>query len=212
MNDITVSENKVIGIGFHKTGTTTLGTCLKKLGYNHISVNRQAFYLYQSSKIDALLTLMEYYDSFDDWPWPLIYREAYKRFPNAKFILTTRLNEEVWFNSLSNHVEHRRHTRNKNFAYRKYIYGYYLPWKNKNAHIKKYRKHNKEVREFFADKENQLLEVCWEKGDGWNKLCHFLNIEIPDIPFPHSNKKPSIFNIPSNLKNRLISKAKNLLR
>ena len=25
----------------------------------------------------------------------------------------------------------------------------------------------------------------FEKGDGWNKLCKFLNVPEPDIPFPH---------------------------
>jgi len=30
-----------------------------------------------------------------------------------------------------------------------------------------------------------LLVVCWENGDGWDKLCSFLNKRKPDEPFPH---------------------------
>jgi len=32
------------------------------------------------------------------------------------------------------------------------------------------------------------LVVCWENGDGWEQLCEFLHVPIPDIPFPHLNK------------------------
>ena len=31
------------------------------------------------------------------------------------------------------------------------------------------------------------MNIC-DNGDGWDKLCSFLNVPIPDISFPHSNK------------------------
>jgi len=31
------------------------------------------------------------------------------------------------------------------------------------------------------------MNIC-DNGDGWDKLCLFLNVPVPDIPFPHSNK------------------------
>ena len=180
---------KIIGVGFHKTGTTTLGKCLKILGYNYIPFNRKAFLLYQSGKIDAVLTLMEYFDGFEDWPWPFVYREAYARFPNAKFVLTTRVNENVWFESL---VHHAARETGANFHGRKFIYGYEEPTANRAHHIEIYTKHNEEVREFFSDKEGSLLEVCWERGDGWKELCCFLGVPVPDAVFPHCNKGPQV--------------------
>ena len=35
---------KVVGIGLQKTGTTTLGTCLKHLGYKHLSYDHKAVF------------------------------------------------------------------------------------------------------------------------------------------------------------------------
>ena len=34
---------------------------------------------------------------------------------------------------------------------------------------------------------DDLLEVCWENGDGWNELATFLGCELPTSPFPHAN-------------------------
>lgn len=180
-------QPKVIGLGFHKTGTTTLGECLKTLGYNHISCNREAFLLYHSGEIPALLRLMEFFDSFEDWPWPFIYKEAYERFPGSKFILTTRATDEIWYQSLTKHVDRKA---GGQFFYRKYIYGYDDPAENKEHHLRLYREHNAAVREFFADKKEVFLEVCWENGDDWEKLCTFLGKEPVNAPLPHANRAP----------------------
>ncbi|CAH0529145.1 sulfotransferase family protein [Vibrio hippocampi] len=180
-----MERTKVIGIGFHKTGTTTLGTCMEMLGYNHISYNREAFLLYYDNEIDAMIKLMSHFDSFEDWPWPFIYKEAYKAFPDAKFVLTTRKDEETWFRSLSKHVQRGD---GDGFKFREYIYGYENPDDNKPLHINKYLEHNANVREFFKDKPGSLLEVCWENGDGWPELGAFLDLDIDGLEFPHSNQ------------------------
>ena len=182
-----MKRRKVIGIGFHKTGTSTLGSCLRLLGYNHISCSREAFLLYQASEISAVLKLMEYFDSFEDWPWPFVYKEAFEKFPDSKFILTTRSNEDAWFSSLASHV---RRGAGEGFKYRKYIYGYENPDDNRKIYIEKYLQHNREVREFFANKKGSFWEVCWEHGDSWKELCSFLELETVDLPFPHSNQDP----------------------
>lgn len=183
-----MENSKIIGVGFHKTGTTTLGTCLKTLGFNHLSCNREAFFLYLDSQTEALLKLMEHFDSFEDWPWPFLFREAHERFPGSKFLLTTRSDPEVWFSSLSRHVNRGAAPE---FSYRKYIYGYEFPDDNKDLHIRKYREHNKAVRNFFADKPDQFLELCWENGDGWEKLCSFLRLPAPERPIPMMNQDPA---------------------
>jgi Sulfotransferase domain len=200
---------KVIGLGFHKTGTATLGSCLRLLGYNHISVSREAFLLYQASEIPALLKLMEYFDSFENWPWPFIYREAFERFPDSRFILTTRRNEDVWFDSLSRHV---RRGAGDGFKFRKYIYGYENPDDNRQLHINKYLKHNQDVRDFFAGKSGSFLEVCWEAGHGWKELCEFLQKDVPDAPFPHSNRDSSKLGALPRIQRRIRSAARVLLK
>ena len=204
-----MAKQKIIGIGFHKTGTTTLGTCMKMLGYNHISLSREAFILYHESEIDALLKIMKYFDSFEDWPWPFLYKEAYKEFPDSKFILTTRINDEVWFKSLSKHVYRGD---GDGFKYRKYIYGYENPDENKALHIQRYNDHNKSVREFFKNKPESFLEVCWERGDGWDQLGKFLGIDTSGLPFPHANKAPSKKTFTSKIAGRIKRSVKVFLK
>lgn len=187
--------HKVIGIGFHKTGTTTLGDCLRILGYKHISASRKAFIAYHHHNLEKVLKMMEKYDSFEDWPWPFIYKEAYERFPESKFILTRRINEDVWFNSLNKHVVSGA---GEGFHYRKYIYGYDKPSDNSEFHKQKYIEHIKNVRDFFSDKRERFIEVSWEEGDSWEQLCSFLGHKVPNIPFPHSNQYEQNFKIPLN--------------
>ena len=52
--------------------------------------------------------------------------------------------------------------------------------------------HNKEVREYFKDRPNDLLVMNICAGDGWEKLCPFLDKNIPAGPFPYMHKKPSL--------------------
>ena len=175
---------KIIGVGLNKTGTKTLGECFKTLGYKkHITVNEVAFSLWRQGKVEELMKIASMYDTFEDWPWPLLYPEFDKHFPGSKFILTTRKDPETWYKSLCNHALLTGPT-----EYRKAIYGEYMPQSDRDKHIKFYETYNQAVRAFFHDRHQDFLEVCWETGDDWERLCRFLNLPIPNIPFPHKNQ------------------------
>ncbi|OGS95976.1 MAG: hypothetical protein A3H31_03245 [Gallionellales bacterium RIFCSPLOWO2_02_FULL_57_47] len=174
---------KIVGIGLNKTGTTTLGVCLKHWGLKHISCSQDAFNLWRKEDYDGLLKLVGDFDSFEDWPWALIYKAIDERFPGAKFILTRRKDAETWFNSLCQHADRTGPT-----DYRKYIYGYEMPREHKAEHIFLYEKHLETVREYFRKRPSDFIEVCWEEGDGWKELSDLLDFECPNIPFPHANK------------------------
>ncbi|MFM2198912.1 MAG: hypothetical protein RLZZ505_2344 [Verrucomicrobiota bacterium] len=121
-------------------------------------------------------------DIAEDLPWPLLYKELDEHFPNARFVLTTRLTEEKWLKSISNHIK-------GDYIGHKLLYGYYHPRENSDAFLEKYRSHNEAVRQHFKGRPEKLLEMCFEEGDGWEKLCPFLGLHtIPQFPFPHSNK------------------------
>ena len=59
-----------------------------------------------------------------------------------------------------------------------------------NNRIQEYDEHNKQVIAYFKDKPSQLLVMNITEGDGWEKLCKFLNKPIPNKAFPHKNKAP----------------------
>ena len=178
---------KVLGVGLNKTGTTTLGACLHHWGLKHTSCHREAFNLWRNDNYEEILTIAEEFDSFEDWPWPLIYKEIDEKFPNTKFILTRRINSDTWYKSLCKHAKRTGPT-----DFRKYIYGYEMPHQHKKEHILFYEKHLDSVREYFYERQDNFLEVCWEEGDGWDELSSFLGFERPKIPFPHEKKSPTM--------------------
>jgi hypothetical protein len=178
---------KVFGIGLNKTGTTTLGRCLSRLGFSHESCRHDLLDCYRAGDLDSIFKNIDQFDAFEDWPYPLMYRELFDRFGDrARYVLTTRSSPERWLNSLKSHslrTPPDRHCRRA-------AYGYDYPHGRESEHLAFYEQHNQSVRDFFRERsaEHLLLEVCWETGDDWTRLCAFLGFPVPRKPFPHANK------------------------
>lgn len=180
---------KIFGIGIIKTGTTTLGTCLKQLGFNHVSCSQNLLEEVKLKKdFTKVFSVVEKHESFEDLPWLLIYKELDKQFPNSKFILTTRKNKEIWLNSYEKHCYRLRNPYKRLLAY-----GYPSTKGYEKEHLEIYENHIKNVKDYFKDKPNKLLEVCWEQGDGWKEVCKFLHKPVPESKFPWKNKAPIHF-------------------
>ncbi len=193
------SCRKVFGIGLNKTGTTTLGQCGRILGLRCTSCNRTLLEDFRlRSDLSRIISVVEANDLFEDWPWPLLYRELDRLFPGCKFILTVRADETRWLKSISQHS-----LRTNPFKHcRKLAYGFSYPFRHEQAYLDFYRTHNQNVREYFADREEDFLEVCWENGYGFGKLCTFLGLPDPGVPVPHANKgseqQSSMFRVATN--------------
>lgn len=172
---------KIIGVGFQKTGTSSLDAALKELGYKVLGHRTDLAKDLFEGKIDKVLKITEDYDAMQDNPWALLYKELDKKYPGSKFILTIR-NEEKWIKSVVNHFG------TSNTEMRRWIYGVGHPEGNENLYLERYRAHNKEVKKYFENRQEDLLILEWEKGDGWEKLCSFLNKPVPNKEFPHTNK------------------------
>jgi hypothetical protein len=176
-----MNEPKVIGIGFHKTGTSTLDAVFKELGYQVLGPKTNLALELQNNNYDVVLKQTESFDAFQDNPWPLLFKEFDKKYPGSKFILTVR-EDDKWINSIVNHFGE------TDTEMRRWIYGVGHPKGNENIYLERYRSHNKSVKDYFQGRENDLLIVNWENGDGWKEICTFLNKKIPQKPFPHANK------------------------
>lgn len=182
----TEDNPKIFGIGLNKTGTTTLGQCGKILGYRTTSCNKGLLEdVTLRNDFTRVNEIVSQFDLFEDWPWPLIYKELDLEFPGSKFILTTRKNEDVWLNSFKKHAM----KTNPGEHCRKLAYGYNFPHRHEQEHLDFYKRHNDSVRTYFEGRDSDFIEICWETGDGFEKLCNFLDRDIPDIPLPHANKE-----------------------
>ena len=178
---------KIFGIGWAKTGTTTLGSCLKILGCKHQSQRLDLVKDLALGDFRRILALAQINDSFDDWPWLLLYRELDRFFPGSRFILTVR--EPVsWLKSYRHMLDNQGRASESLNQIRRILYGLPFPNVSDNQLIDRYIKHNEDVLQYFKERQGVLAILDWEKGDGWHELCSFLGKDIPAEAFPHANK------------------------
>jgi hypothetical protein len=171
---------KIFCIGFHKTGTTSLAVALQTLGYRVTGPNGVKDPDIAKNVYHMAHALVERYDAFQDNPWPIIYKELDLRYPNSKFILTLR-SSESWIQSQVRHFGY------EETPMRKWIYGVGCPKGHEDIYVRRFESHNTEVLDHFRGRRD-LLVMDLAKGDGWDKLCPFLDVDVPDIPFPHANR------------------------
>lgn len=179
-------QPKVFGIGFQKTGTSSLGEALEHLGYSVIDYFGTTLPLdeLRARYVELGLELAQKYDAVQDMPWPLMFRELDQAFPGAKFILTER-DADTWYDSM---VKHFGETPT---PMRQMTYGEDAPAPagNKERYHEVYLAHNDTVKAYFADRPNDFLILNLEKGDGWRELGAFLNrTDVPEGSFVHANK------------------------
>lgn len=175
---------KVFCIGMYKTGTTSCVAALRYLkqctSSEHLGLPDLKLWYEEGWKdsfaqyFDQLKYISSLHDTFGDSPWLWIFDELDQWHPGSKFILTLRKDSETVAQSDTN-------------------------WWRKNGcpeedivppqqFIDRYETHNERVRDYFKDREDDLLEICFDNGDGWKEICDFLSLPIPNIPFPHANK------------------------
>jgi Sulfotransferase domain len=173
-------KTKVFGIGFHKTATTSLARALSYLGYRVTGPNWVDHPNIAESVYEMAFHLAKEFDAFQDNPWPILYKELDQKFPGSKFILTLRPSDD-WIRSVVHHFDE------KETPMRKWIYGIGCPRGNEDIYIARYKRHSREVLEYFKDRSEQLLVLNITAGEGWEKLCPFLGEPIPSIRFPCAN-------------------------
>ena len=171
---------KVFCIGFHKTGTKSLGHALKLLGYRVAGPVGARNPGIAQQAVPMALALATDFDAFNDNPWPILYKTLDATFPGSRFILTVR-DEQRWMRSMVDYFGAR------DTPMRRWIYGAGTPRANEATYLARYRRHNAEVREYFAGRDDFLV-LDLERGQGWAELCAFLEAIVPEHPFPHLNR------------------------
>lgn len=175
-------QGKIFCIGFHKTGTTSLGKALKILGYKV----KGPFGVYDKdigkNALQKAKSYVSKFDAFQDNPWSIIYKELDEAFSKSKFILSIR-DSNSWIKSQINYFG------TAETEMRKWIYGFGSPVNHENIYIDRYENHNKSVLNHFKNRPDDILVMNLDHDFNWSTLCGFLNIsDIPDSPFPYLNK------------------------
>lgn len=176
-----VTQHKVFGIGFQKTGTKSLAAAFETLGYRVTGPNGFRLPDIAERYQRICRRYSRAYDAFQDNPWPLTYKEMSVMWPQAKFILTLR-DPDAWITSVKAHFG--AHAT----PMRQLVYGRGSPVGHENHYVQRMQQHEADVRTFFADQPDRLLEMRITEGDGYQALCPFLKKPVPDAGFPWANK------------------------
>ncbi len=154
------------------------------------------------------------YTATVDLPMALYFDQVKNRYPECKFILTTRESSEEWYRSFYILAVSVDHTTNICGNFLEYVHQLALYWRwlmayisndsaileipigkpipppNKLRAISSYEQHNQRVRESIPSE--RLLEYNIKQG--WEPLCEFLDINPcpTEKPFPKTNSAVSL--------------------
>ncbi len=142
------------------------------------------------------------YNSQVDWPGAHVWRELAEAYPEAKVVHTHRP-EDKWWKSFSTtigklmvtyptlplpphisdmmtatHDMIRDNTFNGGMA-------------DRDMAIAAYRRRADEVRAAIPAERLLVFDVA----DGWTPLCQFLDVPVPDTPFPHQNLRADFWEV-----------------
>lgn len=99
---------KVFGIGVNKTGTKSTAQFVKQLGLRTLHDRPSGNNIRDAiNRGKRSIPLMSSHDAFFDLPEGIDFEKLLEKFPDAKFIMTTR-DTKQWINSRVIHVLHNR--------------------------------------------------------------------------------------------------------
>jgi hypothetical protein len=193
---------RVVGAGFGRTGTNSMKTALEMLGFGpchhmfEVRAHPEELHFWQAATRGEAVdwdAAFQHYGACVDWPSAYFWREIASHFSDAKVLLTVRPEDE-WFASINATIykslsdpqlpppgfERVRKQMvidlicNKLFAGR---------LGDRDHAIAVYRAHIAEVQRVIAPERLLTYNVA----DGWEPLCRFLGVNVPEEPFPLTN-------------------------
>jgi hypothetical protein len=196
---------RVIGVGFGRTGTASLRSALDLLGFGpcyHMAdvLGRpervRAWHAAAQGPVADWSELFDGYAATTDWPGSAFWRELVAAYPAAKAILTVR-DPQRWYDSMERTVlETWRRRRaapdavppamrefgpmieavinQRVFAGRA---------EDREYAVRAFERHVEDVRATVPADRLLVFEVA----QGWAPLCEFLDVPVPDAPFPREN-------------------------
>jgi hypothetical protein len=148
--------------------------------------------LHRGERID-FDALFDGYQSSVDWPSCNFWREQLEWYPDAKVILSER-DPERWYESIMNTIYPSSAAARKvddPMVRRRVEMAFELIWDglfdgrmdDKDHVIGVYLAHNQTVKNSVPPE--RLL--VFESSEGWKPLCEFLEVPVPDEPYPRVN-------------------------
>lgn len=195
---------RVIGAGYPRTGTSSLQTALERSGFGpcyHMRsvINDESvipnWVRAWNGEVTDWEEILGGYRATVDMPGCFYYKQLADFYPDAKVILTERPSDE-WFRSCIATIFNRDRPGGSIAERRAHPIGRFAddatPFNQDLTHDRDYmiglfERHNEEVRRAIPAERLLIYDV----RQGWEPLCAFLGIAVPEIPFPHDNSTPA---------------------
>lgn len=203
--DIETDGLKIIGAGFGRTGTRSLKDALEILGfgpcYHMVEVFQHPEHVAHweaAAKGEAIdwNEIFHGYQATLDWPCCTFYKQLMSAYPDARVLLSVR-EPEKWYESVKSTIYQSSHKG----VTPDMVAAAVLPMTNqvvwngtfhdrfeeKEYAISVFNQHNEEVKSYMPPEKLLVYQV----KDGWEPLCAFLGVPVPDVPFPRLNDRES---------------------
>jgi len=199
---------RVIGAGVGRTGTYSLKLAVNKLGLGPCH-HMEAVIQNMAAQVPLWVAAeggrpdwRAIYDGFQsavDWPTARFFRELHEAYPEAKFVLTHR-SPESWADSFAGTIQ-------KLVAEREQAPPEMRAWLemgnavitatgfpcdlDRDGLMSAFVAHNEAVK--AAIPADRLL--VYQVAEGWGPLCEFLDVSVPDEPFPRTNQREEFWDL-----------------
>ncbi|HKH09518.1 MAG TPA: sulfotransferase [Rubrobacter sp.] len=205
---------KIIGAGFGRTGTTSLKAALATLGFGRSYQLTEVFRhpehvaFWEAARGGERVDWEGFLSGYGvavDWPACTFYAEIMEAFPRAPVILTVR-DPDRWYESVRSTIYGIRKLSAGPAPLRLVfaLAGLFAPgatgiarladeilwdgtfegrFEDRRHAIETFLRHNGDVRRHVPPERLLVYDV----KEGWEPLCDFLNVGVPDEPFPHLN-------------------------
>jgi hypothetical protein len=190
---------KIVGSGLGRTGTKSMQTALNMLGFGPCHHMVEVFRDPGSMKLWVAASKGEQvwdqifanYNSMVDYPGAAYWRQLADHYPDAKVLHTVRDPDQWWEStqatifSPANTAVSQSGDPVRDAFFASFI-GPLREHLADRAYMTDYfRKHTEAVKATIAPE--RLL--VYEAGQGWEPLCSFLGVPVPDEPYPSENSR-----------------------
>ena len=193
-------SNKIFVFGYNKTGTMSLEKALTILGYKVFHTrggllkNNMYVFQYNLHMQRDILKDVDMYDCYIDYPIyePAVFSHIVDEYPDAKYISLTRNLDDYVEAVLQDKIKRLKRGSFDNWNWLgvgdEEVFKNYPDYQKEWVKGRTRFKHNSNISLLFKNNINYLnMNIC-DNGDGWEKLCKFLDKEVPNADFPHNNK------------------------
>ena len=205
---------QVVGAGLGRTGTVSLKLALQELGVTPCHYMNEASNQDRDHHLKSILQGVENEESIKavfegfkatvDETGNIFYETLMKLNPNVKVILTVRDSPEVWAKSARNTI-FSCHKVSNWFLWKvhRLFWGIFVPSQiqmarkimaDKRFHGVDPNNPKTDLTQMYTDWNNRVIEtvpaeklLIFNVKEGWKPLCDFLNVPVPDKPFPWVN-------------------------